>query len=149
LLVGSTLNATGSEFASNDNPHLWFDSTGMLSSVSDTNILSASGNTATLDFSGIRWSWAGTDNIVINTPALGDNGIANIVCAFDCSGGDAYMLDFVGHIESASPSGLGGEEVRIHLEGRIAAVPVPAAVWFFCSGLLGLFGVARKRVRKS
>ena len=30
---------------------------------------------------------------------------------------------------------------------RISAVPVPAAVWLFITGLLGLFGVARRKVR--
>ena len=31
------------------------------------------------------------------------------------------------------------------LPGDVAAVPVPAAVWLFSSGLLGLLGVARRR----
>ena len=31
--------------------------------------------------------------------------------------------------------------------GTVEAVPVPAAVWLFSSGLLGLIGVARRKVR--
>ena len=34
---------------------------------------------------------------------------------------------------------------KILLTGQVSAVPVPAAVWLFGSGLIGLFGVARKR----
>jgi hypothetical protein len=29
--------------------------------------------------------------------------------------------------------------------GAVSAVPVPAAVWLFASGLLGLVGIARRR----
>lgn len=69
LVVGSTQTATGShagapdgtESAAIDTPHNWYDNTGMLSTVSDTNILSTTANTAVLDFSGVRWSWGGTD----------------------------------------------------------------------------------------
>jgi len=153
LITGTTQTATGShlgvpdgsEFPTIDNPHDWYGNTGMLSSVSDTNVLTATGNTATINFSGIRWSWAGTDNIVINDPTAGDSGIANITCSLNCDDGDTYILDYIGHIETGSPSGLGGEEVRIHLEGTISAVPVPAAAWLFGTGLLGLFGVAKRR----
>lgn len=37
----------------------------------------------------------------------------------------------------------------IYLEGQLSAVPVPAAVWLFGSGLVGLVGVARKPLNKS
>jgi len=153
LVVGSTQTATGShsggvdgtESPTIDNAHTFFNNTGMLSTVSDTNIISASGNTATLDFSGIRWSWGGTDNIVISDSGNADSAIANITCAVDCANGDTYILDYIGFIENASPSGLGGEEVRIHLEGSISAVPVPAAVWLFISGFAALTGLTKRR----
>jgi hypothetical protein len=135
----------GSESPTIDNPHDYFGNTGMLSTVSDTNVLTTTGNTATIDFTGIRWSWAGTDNIVIYDPTAGDSGVANITCVLDCSDGDTYILDYTGHIEQGSPSGLGGEEVRIHLEGTISAVPTPAAFWLFGSGLLWLVGIARRK----
>ena len=153
LILGSIQTATGShsgvpdgsESPTIDNPHDWFGNTGMLSTVSNTDVLSATGNTATIDYTGIRWSWAGTDNIVIYDPTAGDSGVANVTCVLDCSNGDTYTLDYIGHIESGSPSGLGGEEVRIHLEGTISAVPVPATAWLFASGLLGLVGFARRK----
>ena len=155
VIVGTTQTATGShsgvpdgsEFPTIDNPHDWFGNTGMLSTVSDTNVLTTTSNTATIDFTGIRWSWAGTDNIVIYDTIAGDSGLANITCALDCGNGDTYILDYIGHIEQGSPSGLGGEEVRIHLEGAISAVPLPAAAWLFVSGFIGLITLAKRKSR--
>ncbi len=34
---------------------------------------------------------------------------------------------------------------RIRIENAVAVVPLPAAVWFFGSGLLGLVGISRKK----
>ena len=34
---------------------------------------------------------------------------------------------------------------HVDIVGRITSVPVPAPVWLFCSGLLGLVGVARRK----
>jgi hypothetical protein len=45
---------------------------------------------------------------------------------------------------------IGGEPFDIAtgiVSAEIAAIPVPAAVWLFGSGLLGLFGVARKQMK--
>ena len=153
LIVGSTQIASGShidapngsESPTIDNPHVWFGDTGMLSTVSNTDVLTTMGSAATIDFTGIRWSWAGADNIVIYDPVAGDTGIANIICALDCGNGDTYILDYLGHVEQGSPSGFDGIEVRIHLEGSISTVPVPAAVWLFGSGLIGLIGLARRK----
>ena len=155
LITGTTQTATGShagvpdgsELPTIDNPHDWYGNTGMLSMVSDSTVLTAIGSEASIDFTGIRWSWAGTDNIVIYDPTAGDSGVASITCILDCGNGDTYILDYIGHIELGSPSGLGGEEVRIHLEGTISvsAVPIPAAVWLFGSGLIGLIGIARRK----
>lgn len=44
--------------------------------------------------------------------------------------------------------GFAGQEVQFDLVGNmpvVSAVPVPAAVWLFGSGLLGLVGVARRK----
>lgn len=43
-------------------------------------------------------------------------------------------------------SGYNGEVLGLDLRLELTAVPVPAAVWLFGSGLLGLIGVARRRV---
>ena len=58
-----------------------------------------------------------------------------------------YVLDWSSLIEGGAFSGVTG---FWHLEGVISEtspVPVPAAVWLFGSGLIGLFGVARKKVK--
>ncbi|RRQ21596.1 VPLPA-CTERM sorting domain-containing protein [Thiohalobacter thiocyanaticus] len=40
---------------------------------------------------------------------------------------------------------LNGEIIFGHSEASLSAVPVPAAVWLFGSGLAGLVGIARRR----
>jgi hypothetical protein len=79
-------------------------------------------------------------------------GIATLVCTeagdgvSDCSAGDTYVLDYSARVPFDDPSNFGGVQYALHLEGTIgAAVPVPAAVWLFGSGLLGLVGIARRR----
>jgi len=134
----------GSESPGIDEPHDWFGSTGMLGSSSPVNLLSATGNTATLDFTGLVWDWNGVDNIRLYDPTFGDTGVATITCAADCSYGDTYVLDYMGHIREGD-GGLGGEEVIIHLEGTISAVPIPPALYLFGSGLLGLIGLSRRK----
>jgi len=37
------------------------------------------------------------------------------------------------------------DDMLVRADFRVAAVPVPAAVWLFGSGLLGLIGMARRR----
>lgn len=41
----------------------------------------------------------------------------------------------------------GGFNFNFNLQGNMTVVPVPAAVWLFGSGLMGLFGIARKRTK--
>ena len=153
IIIGSSQPASGSHAGAPDGsespgidaPHSWFANTGMFGSNSAIDLLTATGNTATLDFTGLAWDWNGVDDIGLYAPTFGDTGIATVTCAVDCSNGDAYMLDYSGHIPPGGSSGLGGEEVIIHLEGTISAVPIPAAAWLFSSGLLGLIGMARRK----
>ena len=136
----------GTENLSISEPWLRSGNTGLHYSISPISVLSASGNTATLDMSGIAFGWSGIENILMNDPVNfpGDTGIATVTCAVDCSIGDTYELDYSGHIPLDSPSGFGGVLHGLHLEGTITAVPIPTALWLFGSGLLGLIGVARK-----
>lgn len=131
----------GSESPAIDKAWQLFGSTGMLETTLPTNVISASGNTATLDFSGISIDWNGNDAISIYEPLAGDTGVASIICAVDCGAGEAYILDYLGHTALSPKSGV---SFLIHLEGRIAAVPVPAAVWLFASGIVGIFGMFRR-----
>jgi hypothetical protein len=53
---------------------------------------------------------------------------------------DTYLINFDG--VAADGSSKSGSTLAVDL----APIPVPAAVWLFGSGLLGLVGVARRRV---
>jgi len=69
---------------------------------------------------------------------------ATVTCGIDCKIGDSFVLDYTA--VNLEPGVLFGFYYELHLEGTIAsAVPVPAAVWLFGSGLIGLFGFAKRR----
>ena len=62
-------------------------------------------------------------------------------------------IDFV--IDLAGTTLLNGDEIALHwgftcqndvIEGSISTVPVPAAAWLFGTGLIGLVGIARRKV---
>jgi len=162
----------GSESPGIDNPWAFKANTGMQYSSTPTNVLTDDGNgNVTLDFSGWGVTWSGipvinmgggiqdcgtdSDGLCV-TPApasidiggVFDNGtgVAVVTCAVDCAEGDTYTLDYTAIVPQGDPSNFGGILFQLHLEGTVAsAVPVPAAVWLFGSGLLGLAGVARRR----
>lgn len=92
----------------------------------------------TLSMTGWTVHWNG-GNIDMG---LGANAI--MTCAVDCSSGDTYVLDYAATVPTGSFANV---NYQLHLEGTIstAVIPVPAAVWLFGSGLLGLVGIARRR----
>ena len=47
----------------------------------------------------------------------------------------------------SAPSGTEGGFISYTFEFDVAPVPIPATVWLFGSGLIGLIGVARRKVR--
>ena len=121
----------------------FFGSTGM------TQLTSAivDNGDGTLDFSGWDVSWNGIASIPMggdpaNNPA--DTGLATISFGA-CNDGDAFTLTYDAHVPLNDPSNFGGVAYSLSLEGTVSAVPVPAAVWLFGSGLLGLVGVARRK----
>lgn len=155
LILGTAQAASGShsglpdgtETAGIDMPWAFFGNTGLHFTTSATNVLSATGNTATVDFSGWNVTWNGIPAINMGGGAWGTNanGVADVTCAVDCGNGDTYALDYTATVPAGDPSGFGGVKYNLHLEGAVSAVPVPAAVWLFGSGLLGLVGVARRK----
>lgn len=66
----------------------------------------------------------------------------NVQSSFYWSNDPAAVFDFTG--TSGSSAGDDYYVWAIH-DGDIGTVPVPAAVWLFGSGLLGLIGIARKK----
>ncbi len=95
----------------------------------------------TVDMSGWTVYWgAPGEEVNIN---MGTGAAATVTCGVDCAVGDTFTLDYTTIVPAGQP--FAGVPYQLHLEGVVAAVPVPAAIWLFGSGLLGLVGVARRR----
>ena len=79
-----------------------------------------------------------------------DGGVVNVETLTDLGGGDwGVVVRYVGTINNPASS-FNGFAANWRLEGTMStgsapAVPIPAAVWLFGSGLLGLVGVARRK----
>ena len=123
----------------------FFSNNGNHYSASPTTVSNAAGNTADADFSGWFVFW---NNVNINMGSGASNGLASIVCGTDCAAGDSFALDYFATVPDDGSTNFGGVSYALHLEGSVAdaaVIPVPAAVWLFGSGILGLIGVARRR----
>jgi hypothetical protein len=146
----------GSENPGVDNPWVFFFRTGMSGSEGTaTNVLSASGNTATVDFSGWMFAWGGFESSLgLSVENFGsgawfgatEDGVAQVTCGLDCGDGDTYTLIYSAAGQHCPPhnGSFCGTHYLLNLTGTISAVPVPAAVWLFGSGLIGLAGVASR-----
>jgi hypothetical protein len=105
--------------------------------TSSVDVLSAS----TLDFSGwvMTLVGGGTDFAFGATQGIADY-------TFN---GTNFTINY--HWDAVSDNGgvgLGDANVTVYdltLAGTVSSVPVPAAIWLFGSGLLGLIGIARRR----
>jgi len=136
----------GSENPAIDHPWNFFGNTGMSQTTAPILIFSDDGaGNVMLDFSGWGITWNGIPNIPLggDSTVPADTGIAILTCSSTCAAGDSYVLDYSAHIRQSDPSAKGGTLYGLHLEGTISTVPVPAAVWLFGSGLIGLIGTAR------
>ena len=80
-----------------------------------------------------------TVNISAGDPNTGD-GLATF-WSFDRATTDISSIRFAGSRTQAGGFGLGFD----NFNARSAVVPVPAAIWLFGSGLLGLVGIARRK----
>ncbi|VAW68716.1 hypothetical protein MNBD_GAMMA09-1861 [hydrothermal vent metagenome] len=157
LLVGQSQFATGSHSGvvnGSESPGIdkaWelFTNTGMHWTQSPVNIINDDGaGNVELDLSGWTIAWSGLQNISLGSGAWQTgfiDGVAQITCAADCRNGDSYTLDYSATFSNSCACGFENAPYTLHLEGTISSVPIPAAVWLFGSGLLGLAGVARRR----
>lgn len=125
-----------------------------------TTVAVTGSTTAGLNLSGWTVSWNGIASIPMGSTAWGtgfSNGIGNFT--WDGTYGHTYTLDYHGTVPHGDPSNFGDVKYALHLVGTVttgpaatavanlgpAPVPVPAAVWLFGSGLLGLVGIARRK----
>lgn len=137
LNAGSTLNTsisyTGLYNASDANPvmTLFMENGGSYYSVASTDP-SAHGT----GFSFTAWA---TGNYFLAITADFNQGLD----AFGNASSDAYFQSTESILGTAFDSFAGNSFTSFSYE--VSAVPVPAAVWLFGSGLLGLVGMARRR----
>ena len=143
---------TGLEGADIDNAWAFFSNTGMHQTTSAVTTLARDdvAGTATLDFSGWSVTWNGIADIPMSSGVSAFMTCSVGGAAAACGDGASYSLEYAAVVPLGDPSGFGGVPYVLHTEGLIAGelpqvVPVPAAVWLFGSGLLGLVGVARRR----
>lgn len=161
LIIGATQTASGAhsgapdgtESPGIDEPWYYFGNTGMHLSVTPTSIISTTTNTVDLDFTGWSILYDGLDTPVdlggddddwSDGATSWGTGIAQITCTVDCGVGDSFILDYAVSF-STCISCFGGINYSLHLEGTVSAVPVPAAVWLFGSGLLGVIGMGKRK----
>ena len=145
IVIGATQLASGShpgsingtESPNIDAPWTFFGGTGMHQTTSPITFTGGSGST--VDMTGWNVTWNGIATIPLVQQS------ASIACSTaSCSDTSTYTLDAAFHVGGAGFTTVG---YTVHLEGVVSAsaIPVPAAVWLFGSGLLGLAGVARRK----
>jgi hypothetical protein len=172
IVIGSIQPASGSSGMPTglENPNidnvwtLFYDSTvfngptstGMHQTTSPITQLTSTATGGTLDFSGWNMTYGGNPSIPLGTGGLcwgtGDPA-AN---GSNCNGSASFQWDGIyGHQYqlwyNATNAALPENKLnyRLHLVGTVqaATVPLPAAVWLLGSGLVGLVGFSRHRVK--
>ena len=134
----------GTETTSIDDAWYFFSNTGLHYTtapitVIDNDVNNDGGFTQSLDMSGWTVSWS-------SLPEINLGGVGTITCSLaDCAVGSTYQLDYYTPIPSSPLHNFGGVPYTLQLVGTVSAVPVPAAVWLFGSGVLGLAGLARRK----
>ena len=129
----------------------FFSNTGQHWTQANTTISNVGASSFDVSMAGWTVNWAGGNIDMSGDTAnfAGDSGIANVTCGVDCAVGDTYALNYSAHTpKDGGGTSFKGVLYNLHLEGTVnspAAVPVPAAVWLFGSGLVGLVGVARRK----
>jgi hypothetical protein len=112
-------------------------------------ILSASGDTASINMGNLKWDWNGIMDVPMSTGAWSpgySNGVGNLTCAAGsgCAVGSAYTLQYTATVPRSHPSGLGDLKYYYELHGTVGAVPEASTYAMMLAGL-GLVGVAARR----
>ncbi len=111
------------------------------------------GNTASLDINGVTtgcgFSAAGPDYCLTNTGPFSNIQVFNYWSGTEYAPNTKYVWQFNMLRGYQDSGGKGGAWINIFSwavqTGDVSAVPVPAAVWLFGSGLVGLIAVARRK----
>lgn len=150
LYDGSDLALTGAA-QSNIATFTFYGAPGSLETLgTGISILSASGDTASLNMSGLKWNWNST-TAVMGTSAWSSgyaNGVGNLTCAAGsgCAQGSAYTLKYTATIPPGDPSGASSYQFYYELHGTVGAVPEASTYGMMLAGL-GAIGVAVRRRR--
>ena len=149
LYSGSDLTLTGA-VQSNISTFSWFGTPGSFETLgTGISILSASGDTATINMSGWTMDWNTVQNIPLGTLAWSAgyaNGVGNITCAAGsgCSAGSTYTLKYTATVPMGDPSSLGGVKYYLELHGTVGPVPEATTYAMMLAGL-GLVGAMARR----
>lgn len=152
-----TVNVVGNNFLSNVNG----GGVNILWDPTILNVLSISINETVWDFGGFGISTGTIDNQNGTVDGIMVNTLSNVIGSFDIA---SIQFQAVGLGTSTlalteyvlNPWASGGSRINpdfvdasVSVETLITAVPVPAAVWLFGSGLIGLVGLVGLARRKS
>ncbi|MFW5443837.1 MAG: DVUA0089 family protein [Methylococcaceae bacterium] len=116
--------------------------------ASQLNLFDVSGTWLTADFgggSGRERTPGGFDEfdaVIENTFTAGIYHVA--ISYFDNLAGSSMSDPFEGSFEIDFAAGE-GSNFTYEITGDVSAVPVPAAIWFMASGLVGLIGLQKRR----
>ncbi len=93
----------------------------------------------TLDTDANSGSW-----IARQTVANGFNGLVTLSSAFDNIG--AFWIHYAGYQQTPADGMQFAMSLdNVHVNAAVAAVPVPAAVWMFLGGMMGLLAFGKKK----
>lgn len=145
--AGLTLNGAPQ---SNIATFSWYGQPGSFETLgAGIGILSASGDTATVNMSGWKMDWSLNQDIPLGALAWSagyTSGIGNIVCdaGSGCAIGSSYTLTYTATVPAGDPSSLGHVKYYLELHGTVGAVPEASTYGMMLAGL-GLVGAAARR----
>ena len=92
-------------------------------------------------FQNLAWTPTNCDTVTGCTGMVFQSEVAN----FQWSGiyGDTYQLWYTERLGVMNTG-----TYLVYLTGTVEAVPVPASVWLFISGMAGLFGITKRKIRQ-
>jgi hypothetical protein len=98
----------------------------------------------TQDSTAMNCLWTGTTNTAGNNA-----GTVFLLASTDNDGDGTLGIPQVAGSPFGPCCGYGGFNFNFNMQGTLAPIPVPAALWLFGTGLAGLFGIARRGARIS